>query len=64
MTGIEWELLPVAKEFGLAVQPWSPLGAGFLTGKYRRNGAGGGEGRLSQPNPFGDSLFTERNVWT
>lgn len=30
----EAELLPMAKEFGLAITPWSPLGAGLLTGKY------------------------------
>ncbi len=34
--GIEAEIVPVAREFGLAIQPWSPLGGGFLSGKYRR----------------------------
>ncbi len=42
--------------------PWSPLAAGFLTGKYTREEAGAsGQGRLSGPNPFGDTKFTERN---
>lgn len=33
---IERELLPMAQTFGMAVIPWSPLGGGLLTGKYRR----------------------------
>ena len=31
---VERELLPMARTYGLAVIPWSPLGAGLLTGKY------------------------------
>jgi aryl-alcohol dehydrogenase-like predicted oxidoreductase len=30
----ERELIPMAKEFGLTVTAWSPLGGGVLTGKY------------------------------
>ncbi len=30
----ERELLPMARAFGLTVTPWSPLGAGILTGKF------------------------------
>ena len=33
---IERELIPVAQQYGMAVIPWSPLGGGLLTGKYRR----------------------------
>src|ERR671910_3688726 len=33
---IEREILPVCLEEGLGVIPWSPLGGGFLSGKYRR----------------------------
>jgi aryl-alcohol dehydrogenase-like predicted oxidoreductase len=32
---IERELLPLARYAGLAVLPWSPLGGGLLSGKYR-----------------------------
>ncbi|HZJ27163.1 MAG TPA: aldo/keto reductase [Acidimicrobiia bacterium] len=32
---IERELLPLADYAGLAIMPWSPLGGGLLTGKYR-----------------------------
>ena len=34
---IEREVLPVCVEEGLGVIPWSPLGGGFLSGKYRRD---------------------------
>ena len=33
---VEGELIPVAREFGLGVTPWSPLRSGFLSGKYSR----------------------------
>lgn len=31
---IEREHVPVCKQFGMGVLPWSPLAAGFLSGKY------------------------------
>jgi aryl-alcohol dehydrogenase-like predicted oxidoreductase len=34
---IERELLPLAREEGLAVIPYNPLAGGFLTGKHRRD---------------------------
>jgi aryl-alcohol dehydrogenase-like predicted oxidoreductase len=45
---IEAEYLPLAREFGIAVQPWGALGGGFLSGKYTRDG--GGTGRLAGPD--------------
>jgi aryl-alcohol dehydrogenase-like predicted oxidoreductase len=33
---IELELLPFCRAAGLGVLPWGPLGAGFLSGKYKR----------------------------
>jgi aryl-alcohol dehydrogenase-like predicted oxidoreductase len=33
--GIEREVMPAAAAMGLGVLPWSPLGRGVLTGKYR-----------------------------
>ena len=33
---IEWEILPVCRNEGLGVIPWSPLRGGWLSGKYRR----------------------------
>ncbi|WP_110183399.1 aldo/keto reductase [Nocardioides solisilvae] len=32
---VEFEVLPAAEALGLGVFPWSPLGRGVLTGKYR-----------------------------
>lgn len=34
--GVELDLMPMAREFGLGMMPWSPLGGGLLTGKYGR----------------------------
>jgi len=34
---IELEILPFCRAAGIGVLPWGPLGAGFLTGKYRRD---------------------------
>jgi aryl-alcohol dehydrogenase-like predicted oxidoreductase len=39
---VERELLPMARAFGMAVTPWSPLGGGVLSGKYNANPTGGG----------------------
>lgn len=57
---IESEHIPAAREAGMGVMPWSPLAGGFLTGKYRREDTSG-SGRLSGPNPFGNSKFVDRN---
>jgi len=43
---IERELIPACQTYGLGVLPWSPLGGGFLTGKYQRNHTGEAEGRI------------------
>ncbi len=34
--GIELDIVPAARAFGLGVMPWSPLAGGLLTGKYGR----------------------------
>jgi aryl-alcohol dehydrogenase-like predicted oxidoreductase len=33
--GVEREVVPAAQELGVGLLPWSPLGRGVLTGKYR-----------------------------
>ena len=53
----ERELIPMARELGLTVTPWSPLAGGMLAGKYKRHDEKR-EGRLSA-HPFAD--FTSRN---
>ena len=37
--GVEAELLPVCASYGMGVIPWSPLAGGWLSGRYRKNGA-------------------------
>jgi aryl-alcohol dehydrogenase-like predicted oxidoreductase len=34
---VEYELIPLCEDQGLGLTPWSPLGGGFLTGKYRKD---------------------------
>ncbi|MCB2377938.1 aldo/keto reductase [Hymenobacter sp. BT635] len=60
---IEQEHVAAARACGLGITPWSPLAAGFLAGKYRPEGTGSasGQGRLTGPNPFGNSKFTDHN---
>lgn len=47
---IEWEMVPACDHHGLGMLPWSPLGGGWLTGKYRRDLAPEGATRLGE-NP-------------
>ncbi len=57
---IEREHLPMARELGLAVMPWSPLASGFLAGKYRRDATGGaaeGAGRLEAMKGVRNPVF-------
>src|SRR5262249_4774513 len=49
----ERELIPACRTFGLGVLPWSPLGRGFLSGKYRRGEA----------PPEGTRLAAWRDTW-
>jgi aryl-alcohol dehydrogenase-like predicted oxidoreductase len=62
---IEREHIPAAQELGLGVCPWSPLGNGLLSGKYKREGQSGPQdGRLEIQKAAGGALFerfTERN---
>jgi aryl-alcohol dehydrogenase-like predicted oxidoreductase len=37
---VEQELVPMAREHGLGITPWSPLKSGALSGKYTRQTAG------------------------
>ena len=36
---LEREHVPLSQKFGLGILPWSPLAAGFLSGKYKRGAA-------------------------
>ena len=63
---IEREHIPLARELGLGVCPWSPLASGFLAGKYSREGGAASSigSRLEvlkdSDNPVFNK-FTERN---
>ena len=62
---IEHEILPVCLEEGLGVIPWSPLGGGFLSGKYRRGERPPEGSRISEAEEsmeeYWDRRATERN---
>ncbi|WP_200938822.1 aldo/keto reductase [Modestobacter sp. Leaf380] len=57
---IEQEHVRAARELGMGIVPWSPLAGGFLSGKYHP-GQPATAGRLSGPNPFGDTKDTPGN---
>ncbi len=46
--GIEREVLPACQALGVGVLPWSPLGRGVLTGKYRHDRPG--DSRAGRPH--------------
>src|ERR671911_88906 len=62
---IEREVLPVCEEEGLGVIPWSPLGGGFLSGKYRRGEEPPQGSRISEAvesmEEYWDRRANERN---
>jgi aryl-alcohol dehydrogenase-like predicted oxidoreductase len=58
---IEGEYLEMAREYGLAVCPWSPLGQGFLTGKYDRAGGLAGQSLAAESSRFRENYLTEEN---
>lgn len=56
---IERELVPVARTYGLALIPWSPLASGFLTGKYRRGEALPADSRLGRQQGPGSRSYPD-----
>ena len=62
---IEREILPACREEGLGVIPWSPLGGGFLSGKYRRGERPPQGSRIAEAvesmEEYWDRRATERN---
>jgi aryl-alcohol dehydrogenase-like predicted oxidoreductase len=58
---IEMDVLPVAQRYGMGVIPWSPLNAGWLTGKYRRDrDIPAGSRAERYPKMFADSPIARR----
>ena len=57
---LEYEIAPFCQDAGIGIVVWSPLAGGLLTGRYTRQDAGGGKGRLA----YGDFLPIDREkVW-
>src|ERR1700730_15258431 len=60
---IERELMPLCRSEGLGVIPWSPLGGGFLGGKYRSGQKPPEDSRLAKMDMW-NRLTNERNYRT
>jgi aryl-alcohol dehydrogenase-like predicted oxidoreductase len=58
----EWEIVPAAVDAGLGLLPWSPLGGGWLSGKYRRNQRPSGATRLGEDPDRGMEAYSRRGV--
>lgn len=59
---IELELVPTCLDEGIGLLPWSPLGGGWLTGKYARDAAPTGATRLGEDPGRGVEAYDLRNT--
>ena len=59
---IEWELVPECLDDGLGILPWSPLGGGWLTGKYSRQDRPEGATRLGEDPTRGLEAYDLRDT--
>ena len=59
---IEWEIVPACRAEGLGLLPWSPLGGGWLTGKYTRDEAPTGATRLGENPERGVEAYDRRSA--
>ncbi|POH72660.1 aldo/keto reductase [Arthrobacter glacialis] len=58
---IELEIVPASLDAGIGLLPWSPLGGGWLSGKYKRNAPPAGATRLGENPQRGMEAWQERN---
>jgi aryl-alcohol dehydrogenase-like predicted oxidoreductase len=58
---IEWEIVPACASTGLGLLPWSPLGGGWLTGKYKRDERPTGATRLGDDPERGVEAYDRRS---
>lgn len=58
---IESEIVPAALDAGIGLLPWSPLGGGWLTGKYTRDTDPTGATRLGENPERGMEAWQARN---
>jgi len=59
---IEHEVLPACASLGLGVLPWSPLGRGVLTGKYRSGTPSDSRGASSMFSGFVGAYLDDRST--
>jgi aryl-alcohol dehydrogenase-like predicted oxidoreductase len=57
---LEWEIVPSCADAGLGLLPWSPLGGGWLTGKYTRDARPTGATRLGENPDSGVEAYDRR----
>ena len=62
MRDIEHEIVPAALDSGMGLLPWSPLGGGWLSGKYQRNQTPTGATRLGENPKRGMEAYDPRNA--
>lgn len=60
--GIEVEVLPCCLENEISITPWSPLGGGWLTGKYSSKERPTGASRLGEDPNRGVEAYDARNT--
>jgi aryl-alcohol dehydrogenase-like predicted oxidoreductase len=58
---VEWEVVPACVANGLGLLPWSPLGGGWLTGKYTREQRPAGATRLGEDPGRGVEAYDTRS---
>ena len=59
---IEWEIVPAVLDAGMGLLPWSPLGGGWLSGKYRRDQRPAGATRLGEDPGRGMEAYDRRGT--
>jgi aryl-alcohol dehydrogenase-like predicted oxidoreductase len=59
---IEWEIVPACLDAGLGLLPWSPLGGGWLSGKYQRDQRPAGATRLGDDPNRGMEAYDRRGT--
>jgi aryl-alcohol dehydrogenase-like predicted oxidoreductase len=59
---IEWEIVPAVLDAGLGLLPWSPLGGGWLSGKYQRDQRPAGATRLGEDPGRGMEAYDRRGT--
>jgi aryl-alcohol dehydrogenase-like predicted oxidoreductase len=59
---IEWEIVPAVQDAGMGLLPWSPLGGGWLSGKYQRDQRPTGDTRLGDDPNRGMEAYDRRGT--